>query len=621
MPSPLEDLIDARISRRRLLAGAAKGAGVFAFSALLPKLAYAVNQLPQSSLFRPLPLEITDNLRVAEGHRADVLLAWGDPIRRTAPDFHPPSQSPESQELQFGYNNDFIAYMPLAGASDHGLLCVNHEYTTASRMFPDYSGVKTREQAAIELSAHGHSVVEIKRDAKGKWAPVVESAYNRRLSARTSYFTLTGPAAGSPRMRTKQDSSGTTVLGTLGNCAGGKTPWGTVLVAEENFNVYFSGTAAGTTEYDNHRRYGVNGNGYGWEKFYPRFNVNVENNEPNRFGWVVEYDPYNPAQPPAKRTALGRFKHESATVTLSPEGHVVVYSGDDEAFQCLYRFVSRGTWREGGGKANQHLLDDGILYVAKFTELSLTWIPLVHGEGLLTARQGFSSQADVLIETRRAAETVGATPMDRPEDIEVHPVTGAVYVSLTNNNERKETDKANPRAKNRNGHIIELQPPMRGGKPDHAAEQFSWDIFLLAGNPENKDDAAWYQGKAVEQQYLSCPDNLAIDNSGRLWVATDGQPHVIRACDSLYMVPTVGEMRGVPRRFLNAPRGAEVTGPEFTPDNTTLFVSIQHPGDEGASSYDNPTTRWPAAAGSALPPRPAVVAVCRDDKGVVGGAA
>lgn len=608
MPSPLDALIDARITRRRLL----QGAGALAVSTLLPRISFAA----PISAFSPLPLEMTDTLRVADGHVADVLLAWGDPIRKGASDFHHNTISAEAQELQFGYNNDFIAYMPLSDSSTHGLLCVNHEYTTASRMFADYNGTKTREQAAVELSAHGHSVVEIKRDAKGKWEPVLGSSFNRRLSARTTYFTLTGPAAGSPRLRTSQDASGTSVIGTLGNCAGGKTPWGTVLVAEENFNVYFSGNAAGTSEYDNHRRYGVGGSGYGWDKFYPRFNVNSELNEANRFGWVVEYDPYNPALPPKKRTALGRFKHESATVCLCPKGHVVVYSGDDEKFQFLYRFVSRDAWREGGAKVNKTLLDEGILYVAKFDENKLVWLPLVFGEGPLNQKQGFSSQADVLIETRRAAELMGATPMDRPEDIEIHPTTGAVYVSLTNNADRDEVNSANPRKKNKNGHIIELQPPLREGKPGHAAHEFKWDIFMLAGT---EADGAWYQGKNVEQQYLSCPDNLAIDANGDLWVATDGQPHVIKACDSLYRVPVTGPSRGVPRRFLNAPRGAEVTGPEFTPDATTLFVSIQHPAEEGNSSYDNPTTRWPAPANSALPPRPAVVAICREDQGVVGG--
>lgn len=589
MAFTLEQLIDARITRRALLGGA----GALLASTALPRMVFAADEP-----LTPLPHEQVQGLSLARGYEAQVLASWGDAIRADVRPFHPLSQSPDLQEVQFGYNCDYIAYMPLpygSKSSDRGLLCVNHEYTHAPLMFPDYAGPKnkTRAQAAIELSAHGHSVLAVMRKESGEWEVVRDSPYNRRLSARTTYFRLTGPAAGSPRLRTAEDPTGTSVLGTLGNCAGGKTPWGTVLIAEENFNNYFGGKIAGTPEYRNHRRYGVGmEDWYGWRKFYPRFDLDQEQNEANRFGWVVEYDPYEPAVTPVKRTALGRFKHESATVTTAYDGRVVVYSGDDERFEYLYRFVSSRAYDPVDRMKNDGLLDDGVLYVARFDEKGLTWLPLEFGTWPLNEKEGFASQADVLIETRRAAELMGATPMDRPEDIEVHPETGTVYVSLTNNLLRLLPNAANPRINNIHGHIIALKPP-RG---NHAADQYEWEIALLGS------------------EALSCPDNLAIDPKGRLWVATDGQPKTLDAADSLYL------MQGdTPLRFLNAPLGAEVTGPEFTPDGKTLFVSIQHPGTGDDANYINPRTRWPSGLNSALPPRPSVVAIRREDNGVIGG--
>lgn len=589
MAITLQQLIEARMTRRTLLGGAS----ALLATAAMPRMGFGADEP-----FAPLPREQVQGLSLARGYEAQVLASWGDAIRADVRPFHPLSQSPDLQEVQFGYNCDYIAYMPLpfgSKSSTHGLLCVNHEYTHAPLMFPDYAGPKnkTRTQAAIELSAHGHSVLEIARTEKGEWDVVRDSPYNRRLSARTTYFTLTGPAAGSPRLRTAEDPTGTSVLGSLGNCAGGKTPWGTVLIAEENFNHYFGGTITGTPEYRNHRRYGVGmEDWYGWRHFYPRFDLDQEQNEANRFGWVVEYDPYEPAVTPVKRTALGRFKHESATVTTAYDGRIVVYSGDDERFEYLYRFVSRHAYDPVHREKNNDLLDDGVLYVARFDQDGLTWLPLTFGTWPLNEKEGFASQADVLIETRRAAELVGATPMDRPEDIEVHPTNGTVYVSLTNNTERKEANAPNPRVHNTHGHIIALHPP----DGNHVADRFSWEITLLAG------------------KVLSCPDNLAIDPKGRLWIATDGQPKTLEAADSLYMMQ--GEK---PLRFLNAPMGAEVTGPEFTPDGTTLFVSIQHPGTDDDVNYGSPLTRWPSGPNSALPPRPSVVAIRRDDNGVIGG--
>ena len=603
MTTILADLIETKLSRREFVrAGALAGAGLwFLQSPLAAATKYA------DSGFYPLPLKLSDMLELAPGYHYQLLAAWGDPVCRKAPPFHLHNQSPEAQEMQFGFNNDFIAYMPLLrGSNDsgHGLLCVNHEYAIPELMFPGFDPKKdiqkkTREQVAIELSAHGHTVMEIHRTKEGTWEIDRASPYNRRLSARTTYFTLSGPAAGSPRLRTGDDPKGISVLGTLGNCAGGKTPWGTVLIAEENFNHYFTGNPDGTPEARNYKRYGIGKDDQaGWSHCYPRFDIAKELREANRFGWVVEYDPYMPASPPVKRTALGRFKHESATTVLAPDGRVVIYSGDDEAFEYLYRFVSKHRYHPLKREVNRNLLDEGTLYVARFTETELEWRPLIYGNGPLTEAEGFTSQADVLIEARHAAELMGATPMDRPEDIEVAP-DSTVYVSLTNNAGRERTDAVNPRPKNIHGHIIALLPPQK----NHAADRFTWDILLKGG---------------IEESGLSCPDNLAIGPHGNLWVATDGQPYTFKKSDSLYRVDLTGPKRGKPRRFLNAPRGAEITGPEFTPDGTTLFLSIQHPANEKDSTLDAPSTRWPNKADSNLPPRPAVIAVTRDGGGIIG---
>ncbi len=630
-PSPAA-VANRRLSRRQALRGLAAGVALGALPATLTaRVALAAGD-PSSLRFEQAPHVIADDHQVAPDHGAQVLIRWGDPVLPGAPAFAPGIASADDQERQFGYNNDFIAFMPLppgSGSSDHGLLCVNHEYTNAELMWPgltrkDKKAALSRRQVDAEMAAHGHSVLEI-RKAAGGWRVVPDSRYNRRVSLRSTEMRLSGPAAGHDRLKTGADPSGRTVIGTLNNCAGGTTPWGTVLIAEENFDNYFGGDPAGSPEAANHARLGIRGRPYyAWSRFHDRFDVGKEPNEPNRFGWVVELDPYDPDSVPVKRTALGRFKHEAATTVIAPDGRLVVYSGDDEGFEHLYRFVSRDAVDRRDRAANADLLDHGTLSVARFgADGALAWLPLVHGVGPLTAANGFASQADVLIETRRAADLLGATPLDRPEDVEVNPVNGRVYMMLTNNTRRKpdQVDAVNPRAENRHGHIVELIPPPAGrpdagARADHAAEVFGWNILVIAG-PLDAPGARYHPATAQFGRWLSCPDNCAFDARGRLWVSTDqgGSQRRNGIPDGMYAMDVDGPGRALPKFFYAAPRGAEMCGPAFTPDGTTLFVAVQHPGE--GSTFDRPSTRWPDFD-PRMPPRPAVVAITRDGGGAIG---
>jgi len=592
---------------------------------------------PSSLVFEEQPHLLDETFHVPAAYTQQIVIRWGDPVYADAPAFDPMRQTAAAQERQFGFNNDFVAFMPLppqSKRSNHGLLCVNHEFTTSRMMFPGLSsslqnriegaiGVTaqallgqmpelSREQIAVEMSAHGHSIVEVKL-LNGAWKVMTDSPFNRRISSLSTPIRLSGPAAGHARLKTAEDPDGTKVIGTLNNCAGGVTPWNTVLIAEENFNHYFSGDPAQTAEAGNHAQYGVapDKTRFQWARFHDRFNVEKELNEPNRFGWIVEIDPYNPKSDPVKRTALGRFKHEAATVTIAPDGRVVVYSGDDERFQHVYRYVSTGRFDAENREANQGLLDDGVLSAAKFeADGRLIWLPLVWGQGPLTPENGFHSQADILIEARRAAALLGATPMDRPEDIETNPVNGRVYVVLTNNDKREEAqiDAANPRARNAFGHILELTPPGAGGpKADHAADEFRWGIFLLAGDPADAGAGARYHPQTSKDGWLTTPDNIAFDGLGRMWIATDGANENGFA-DGIWASDVDGPGRALTRHFLNVPRGAEMCGPCFTPDDTTLFVAVQHPGQEPGSTFDAPSTRWPDFD-AVMPPRPSIVAI------------
>ena len=628
-------VIEQRLSRRGFVGGLA---ALLASTALTPAPDAQAQAGGSTLTFNELPHGMDETHHVPSGYSARVLVRWGDPIAADAPDYAPSNLTAAAQAKQFGYNNDFMVYMPLpvgSSNSENGLLCVNHEYTNPNLMWPGIGsrgdqGRMTREQTEIDMNAHGLSVVEIRKQG-GAWSVVRDSRYNRRFLTNDTEYRLAGPAAGHARLKTSADPSGAKVYGTLNNCAGGWTPWGTVLSGEENFNGYFNGDASKTPEARNHRRYGVQAwQGNVWGNYRDRFNVEKEPNEPNRFGWVVEYDPYDPQSTPVKRTALGRIKHEGATSFVGRDGRVAVYSGDDERFEYVYRFVTSGRYNPNDRAANRNLLDEGTLSVARFNaDGTLDWLPLVHGQGPLTAANGFESQADVLIEARRAADLVGATPMDRPEDVEPNPVTGRVYIACTYNERRKPADDpnarermgpGNPRANNISGHVIEMiAPGGSGAEADHSADQFRWEIFILCGNPANDPSARYGQGTS-EHGWLAAPDNFAFDPKGRIWIATDGMPTQGRpaAADGLFGADTAGPGRAVTKRLVATPRGAELCGPCFTPDGRTLFVAVQHPGEERDSTFESPSTRWPDFRPD-TPPRPAVLAITKDDGGEIGG--
>ncbi|WP_427024497.1 PhoX family protein [Aureimonas ureilytica] len=640
------EIVAARFSRRDILRGALASTAIAATLgpvALLTADEAKAETKGSRFSFTEVEAGVDETHHVASGYDADVLLRWGDPLFTDSPAFDPRNQTPEAQARQFGYNNDYVGFIPLDGSNEHGLLVVNHEYTNDHLMFP---GIVTVSEKAdeknpdkkvpvlvvkdadktrvdIEMAAHGGTVVEI-RKVDGKWQVVREGALNRRITAETE-MELTGPAAGSARLQTVADPSGRKVFGTINNCAGGVTPWGTYIMAEENIHGYFTGKLPeGHKEAANYKRMGIPEGTYQWGRFHDRFDVSKEPNEPNRFGWVVEVDVMDPNSVPKKRTALGRFKHEGAESIVSRDGRVVFYLGDDERFDYVYKFVTSGRFNASDRAANRDLLDEGTLYVARFAEDgAMEWLPLVHGEGKLTAENGFESQADILIETRRAADLLGATPMDRPEDVQPNGTNGRVYVMLTNNTRRKDdqVDAANPRAKNAFGHIIEIAE--EGG--DFAATKGRWEVLLKCGDPSVAEVGATFSTETTKNGWFGMPDNCAVDTDGRLWVSTDGNsPKGTGRTDGLWAVDTEGEARGTSKLFFRVPVGAEMCGPLILDDMQTAFVAVQHPGDGGEdwkgfgrlSYYEDLSTRWPDFQPD-MPTRPSVVAITKQGGGKI----
>ncbi|HWK55261.1 MAG TPA: PhoX family phosphatase [Hyphomicrobiales bacterium] len=604
------DVLAATLQRRQFLQiGMGLGAAVATRTSL------AAAQQASTLTFTEVPHGLDEQFTIPAGYHQQILLRWGDPLFPDAPTFDPQHQSKAAQERQFGFNNDFIGFVPLPPGSanaDHGLLVVNHEYTDPGMMYPGGPNAAELDRAFtdVDIAAHGLSVVEIRR-RDGVWKVQRDSAYNRRITPLTS-MQLSGPAAGSARLRTQDSQDGIATFGTYGNCAGGVTPWGTILTGEENVDAYFCGAVTDSEEAENYARFGMTLNERSWGKHYPRWNLAQNPREPLHVGWIVEIDPYDPTSVPRKRTALGRFKHEGCNVFIDPDGSVVAYSGDDSQFEYLYKFVSAGRYDPADRNANFALLDEGTLHAARFEDDGmLHWLPLVHGEGPLTDANGFHSQADVLIDARKAADLLGATPMDRPEDVEVNPVTGRVFAMLTNNTKRTaaQLDAANPRAQNGHGQIVEFWPA--SGR--HTDTVFRWELFLLAGDPRTESFTAYHPAISANG-WLSCPDNCAFDRHGNLWIATDGAEGA-GVADGVWAAEVDGEQRALTKRFLRAPVGAEMCGPFFTPDDTTFFCSVQHPGQ--GSSLAAPSTRWPDFD-PALPPRPAVVAITREDGGRVG---
>ena len=612
----MNEIIDVRFSRRAFLGGLTATTVSLALGGCATSGESARRDAGMVEFdFEEIRRGMDTTHHVSPGYTADILIRWGDPLFEDSPPFDPMRQSEAAQLRQFGYNNDYLGFVALpadAAGRARGLLCVNHEYVTTVLMLPNvaeqYPHSMTAELCLTEMAAHGGTVVEIVETADG-WRPVTDSRYNRRITAHRTPMEITGPAAGSPRLMTGDDPTGRTAAGTLNNCAGGITPWGTWLMAEENFNYYFLGAPPEAhPEAENHERYGVPAGLFHWGRHFDRYDLSKEPNEPNRYGWVVEVDPMDPTSTPRKRTALGRFKHEGAENVIAPDGRLVIYMGDDQRFDYVYKFVSSARVNTESPFANADLLDSGTLYVARFdVDGSVEWLPIVHGRGPLTVENGFATQADVLIETRRAADLLGATPMDRPEDVEPDPRTGSVWVMLTNNHKRtaEQVDAANPRAENRFGHIVQIVEP----NGDFASTRSRWEILVKCGSPDDPSVGADWNPLTSENGWFGSPDNCAIDPSGRLWIATDGNEET-GAADGLWAMSVAGDRRGTGKAFFRAPVGAEVCGPKFTPDGGSLFLAVQHPGDGEDATFESPRTRWPDFE-DGVPPRPSVLAIGR----------
>ncbi len=612
--SPIfEEVLGAYLNRRTFLKNTAVATGSLLAGACSSK---QKPEIETNLLFEEVAPEIGETLRIPEDYQSQVLIRWGDPIFPDVDEFDPLNQSAKKQLKQFGYNNDFVGFLPLplgSDNSDNGLLVVNHEYTNTELMFPGSPGSTTlsKELIDIDIAAHGLSVVEIKKEGD-TWQIRKNSAFNRRITPDTP-MKMSGAAAGSSRLQTILSKDGVKTFGTYGNCAGGVTPWGTVLTAEENVDGFFSGNYKNGPEAENYERFGVFKRYKNWGEHIYRWNLDLNPSELLHAGWIVEIDPYDPSSKPKKRTSLGRFKHEACNIFINPDGRVVGYSGDDQRFEYIYKFVSKGKYDPENRNANLDLLDEGTLYVAKFEDDgTLNWLPLVFGSGPLSEENGFKSQADVCLDTRKAADLLGATPMDRPEDIEINPKNARVYAMLTNNPKRSvdQVNAANPRAHNSHGQVLEFWPE----DGDHANTAFTWELFLLAGNP--KTTVTKYNLNTSEKGWLSCPDNCAFDNLGNLWIASDGAQHSGIA-DGLWATEVNGPARALTKRFMNIPKGAELCGPFFTPNSENLFCAIQHPARTIDSDYDSPSTRWPDFD-ETLPPRPAVVVTRKKGGGRVG---
>jgi uncharacterized protein len=605
--------------------------------------------------FAPVPTSTADRVTVPAGYRVQVLLPWGEPICGAWPAFDSISagNSAAEQAEQMGMHHDGMHFFPAQDAqgqsrSDAGLLVINHEYIDWVFLHPHGPTLtvpRPVQEVRKEMNAHGVSVVGIRRAGNGDWE-VQRDPRNRRITACTP-MRIGGPARGHRLLRTAYSPDGTGARGTMNNCSHGFTPWGTYLTCEENWAEYFATRDAEPPR--EHRRYGVRSEpgrlGWhsvrGWHAVRPeddpegqfrRFDASTiaafpeldYRNEPNSFGWIVEIDPQDPHSVPVKRTALGRFAHEGIVFQPPQEGRpLVAYSGDDAAFEYIYKYVSRDPYH--AASAGSHLLDDGTLYVARFdADGRGRWIALVHGSNGLTAENGFNDQGEVLINARAAADHVGATPMDRPEWGAVHPHTREVYFALSNNVDRTpaQADAANPQGPNRFGHIVRWREDaaLPATAADPSVEAFRWDIFAFAGDHASGS----VQGRELDEaDIFAAPDGLWFDPDGRLWIQTDistrlantGDHAVFGNNQMLCADPASGDMR----RFLVGPVGQEITGVVGTPDQRTLFVNVQHPGESTTLAQFRRgewTSHWPQ--GAPHRPRSACLVITREDGGVIG---
>jgi secreted PhoX family phosphatase len=660
-------VIDQRLNRRELLQSAL-------LATALPFASWSVNAAGGGLNFKAIMGSKEDRIILPAGYAHEVVIRWGDSLNASTPSmdstaiakgslFEP--KAAQQQLHQFGTNCDAIQFFQLnaGNKSSHGVLCVNNEYVNDWLMYPgrklvfgtDPQHVRehiTQHPNIVPMSkaAHGISVVEV-RQVKNKWGYSRTSGYNRRITADTP-FAIKGPARGYAWMKTKADPAGVKAFGTFGNCAGGRTPWGTYLSAEENIQDYFGNFASLYAKKDTdpavaaaHKRWRMwsEVSPYGWEVIDKRFDAGVEPNEAFRFGWIVEVDPLNPNKTPVKRTALGRFAHEAASPIIAGNGQLAVYMGDDDKFEYVYKFVSSKRFDVKQPQANDALLDEGILYVARFdADGTGQWLPLVYDpKGPLNASSGFRNQAEVLIKARAAADVLGATMMDRPEDVEPNPLTGKIYIVCTRNESRTDDNKqgsygnrqidlgpnaANPRGKNLWGHIIEVSEDGN----DHTARKFRWEVLLMGGDPANgrllsqtaalkpgeiTEKNSYYAGQRDARQLsaVGSPDNIGFDAAGNLWLVTDGEQPTGNN-NGCFVCATSGADRGQLRQFMSGPVDAETCGCAFTPDNETLFLSVQHPGE--TSTLANPSSHWPDGGDSM--PRSSVIAIRKQGGGVVG---
>ncbi|WP_285351543.1 PhoX family phosphatase [Pseudomonas sp. ME-P-057] len=625
----LENMVG--LTRRGFIsAGALCGAAMFLGGNLLSRSVMAASVSAANSAllgFDSIPSSTADGIALPPGYRSSVLISWGQPLHANGPAFDPSGNgTAKMQELQFGDNNDGMSLFTFPGdkpeTAGRALMAINNEYTNYRYLFDHGKDPQSAEDVHKAQASEGVSVIEVKRDGQ-QWTFVQGSKYNRRIHGNTPIH-LSGPAAGHEWLKTAADKTGKNVLGTFQNCANGKTPWGTYLTCEENFTDCFGSSDPAQTFDAATKRYGVTAASkeVNWHLHDPRFDVAKNPNEPNRHGWVVEIDPFDPKSTPVKRTALGRFKHENAALTETKDGRVVVYMGDDERGEFIYKFISRDKVDHQNPKANRDILDHGTLYVAQFDGGDSNpdrpkgqgrWIELTHGKNGIDATSGFASQAEVLIHARLAASQVKATRMDRPEWIVVSPKDGQVYCTLTNNIKRGDEGQPvggpNPRAKNQYGQILRWQETGL----DAAAMDFAWDLFVVAGNPGVH--AGTPQGGSSNinaQNMFNSPDGLGFDMAGRLWILTDGDS--TNAGDfagmgnnqMLCADPASGEIR----RFMVGPVGCEVTGISFAPDQKALFVGIQHPGENGGSTFPEHLPNGK--------PRSSVMVITREDGGVIG---
>ena len=574
-----------KIQRRTLLKGGLAAAAQYMVSC--SKAGQLLNSSEHSLMnFRPVPFSMGSGPMpvISEDYEYEVLVPWGTSLQPAGPQYQHP-QTEAAQAQQVGIGHDGMAYFPISDDGKRGLLSLNHEYGRNRHVLgkpePDtLSDVRTSQYA------HGVTVVEV-AEYDGHWQRV-ESQYARRVHGNTK-TRFSGPAAVSSDLMNR---AGNEYRGTFSNCSNGRTPWNTYLTCEENFDLYFAATGEFTPTVKQ-ARYGLNKTGkkYYWERFDPRFDLSNSDyqNEANRFGWVMEIDPFDKNQIPVKRTALGRIKHEGAGHGVSKDGRVVIYMGDDDEFEHIYKFVSAGNYEDMLARGVSPL-DEGVLFVARFDEGGTgEWLPLTMDNPAL--KKDFRDQADILINTRLAATALGATAMDRPEWATVAP-NGDVYCSLTKNRDRTVPNAANPQAPNPNGHIIRWHD-----SDDLVGTTFTWDIFLMASDYFDSEES------------FSCPDSLWADPDGRLFMMTDGDQRDGR-CNQLLVADT---NTGDVRRLLTGVTGCEVTGITSTPDRRTLFVNIQHPGDG-----DPELTSFPADFDGKTIPRDSTLVVRRRDGGIVG---